>query len=793
MLKNYLQTALRLLTRHKVWSITNLAGLSIGLACVMLILLFVKDEVSFDRFHAKGDHLYRLVSESMDPQGNQDKNGMSGGPMAAAFLQSIPEVQAACRISGSGQQLIKKGNEVIPEYALFADTSFFDVFTFPLLYGDPATALRNENNIVLSGTMARKYFNTTDAVGKTIEINSDGKFETFVVSAVAADPPLNSSIRFGFLLPMARRMHETWTGDWTNSFLNTFFVLRAGADVRAVENKMTGIFTQRTAKVFGPLLKQYPHIYYRYMLQPFLAMHLDKTYIAYNGISHWSNASYSYILGGIAFFILLIACINFINLTLARSLRRGKEIGIRKVSGGTRKQLIGQFMGESLALNCLAFIPALVLVRITIPWFAQLAGKELSITYLFNTPTFLLFGGLIIINTLFSGFYPALVMSNFNPVQTLYGKFRLTGRNWLGKSLVVVQFVIAVFLIIGTVVMQRQFRFMLKEDPGYQAAAIVNLSLPDGEQHIDLFRSSLARYPFIRQSAAQSIDFTNSNTTSMTVNHKDLSNVPFYKMDEYTLPLLQIPVVAGRNFFGSMADTNACIINESLAHASGWKDPVGRTIDWGNQHFTIIGVVRDFHTASMRTKIAPVFICKSANLTYGNLMVRIDNNHKAEAVAAIQDIFRRLYPYHPCDYTFLDDMLASQYKSEQRWAKIVTIAAVLAVFISCMGLFGLATLSIEQRIREIGIRKILGADVLTITRLLSADFVRLVLIAFVIASPLAWYIYHRWLQDFAYRIDLSWGLFLTVGALMTGIAVFTVGFRAARTAMTNPANSLRSE
>jgi len=794
MLKNYLLTAWRHLVKNKVYSIVNLFGLSIGLAAVMLIVLYVKDEVSFDHFQTNGRNIYRLVHNALDPTGHEQKGGSTGAPQAGAFLRSIPEVQAACRIRESGQQLVKKGNDIIPEYAVYADTSFFHVFTFPLIHGNAALALSSEDNIVLSEDLAKKYFNTTDAIGRTMEINENGEFHTFTVSAVAANTPLNSSIRFDMLLPIERSLHGAWTQAWTNAYLNTFFIIKPGSDIKAVEKKMTSIFDQNTARQFAELRKKYPNIYYNYGLQPFLKIHLDKAYNANNGINHWSDVSYSYTLGSIALFILLIACINFINLTLARSLRRGKEIGIRKVAGGSRGQLITQFMSESLILNLLAFIPSLLLVQVCLPWFSELANKQLSVSYLFHTSTLLLFGALILCNTLLSGFYPALVLSGFRPVQTLYGKFRLTGRNYLGKSLVIIQFVIAVFLIIGTIVMQQQFRFMSKKDPGYRTAGIVDVSLPDvPDKKIDLLRSELAKYPFIRQSAVESIGFTNSNWTQMQVNNHDVFDVPFYRMDEFTLPMLKIPFVAGRNFLGGAADSGDCIINETMALASGWKNPIGQRISWDKHDYTIIGIVKDFHMASMRAKISPAFITKGNIDYYGNMIVSIDPNRKVDAIRSIQSTYKKLYPNNPCDYAFLDDMLVGQYKSEQRWMTIITTAAVLAIFISCLGLFGLATLSIEQRVKEIGVRKVLGASLVDITSLLSKDFVRLVVIAFVIASPAAWYFYNKWLQDFAYRIHLSWSLFLIVGLSTLAISFFTVSIRAASAALANPAASLRSE
>jgi len=794
MLKNYILVAWRNLTRNKVWAFTNVTGLSIGFAAVMLILLYISDEISFDRFQANGPHLYRLVHDSRDEMGKEGGGGTTGGPMATAFLQSIPEISAACRTKGTDMQLVRKGSEILPDYATYADTSFFTMFSFPLIAGNPRLALSRENDVVLTENYARKYFNSTDVVGRTLEINDNGKFETFTVSALAANTPLNSSIRFDMLLPMGRILHAQRTQGWMTFFLNTFFLLKPGADPAAVAKKMNTIFAEHVPGQFQEYAQKHPGVYFRYNLQPFEKMHLDQRYNATQGLHQWSNAGYSYILGGIALFILLIACINFVNLTLARSLRRGKEIGIRKVSGGTRRQLIAQFLGESLFLNGLSFGIALLLVRLCLPLFSQLAAKDLSVSYLFTGRTLSLFIILLLINTFLSGFYPALVLSGFNPVKTLYGKFRLTGKNRLGKSLIVLQFTIAIFLIVATGVMQQQFRFMLGKDPGFRSAGVLNLSLPDGDEgRIHAFQAELAKYPVIRQSAVQSIGFNNYNSDDMEVGRRDIPGVSFYKMDAQSLSLLQIPLVAGRGFSGMPADSANCLINESMASASGLKDPIGRRVKWDNQEFTIIGIVRDFHMESMHRKIGPCMINQNPHWAYGNMTILIDNNHKAEAVEAIRAGFKTIYPLSFFDSEFLQDMLAEGYDGDKRWMTIVSIAAALAIALSCLGLFGLATLSIEQRIKEIGIRRVLGADVISITRLLSKDFLRLVIIAFVIAAPVTWYFGNKWLQDFAYRIHLSLFLPLAVGAGTAAIAFLTVGIRAARAATGNPSTSLRSE
>jgi putative ABC transport system permease protein len=647
---------------------------------------------------------------------------------------------------------------------------------------------------VVSEDIARKYFNSVHVIGKTMEINEDGKFSTFIITGVARNSPLNSSIRFDLLMPIEATLKGDWTKIWTNTFLNTFVVLRPLADKAAVERKMAAIFKGHEGKFFEDFKKKHPNFYYRYKLQPYLRLHLEKEYNAGNGINAWSDASYSYILGGIALFILVIASINFINLTLGRSLRRGKEIGIRKVTGGTRSQLISQFMGESLLLNILAFIPALILVQLCLPWFSELAGKHLSAAYLFKWQTVMLFALLVVINAFLSGFYPALILSGFNPVQTLYGRFRLTGKNYLGKTLVVVQFAMAVFLIIGTVVMQNQFHFMVTSDAGYKTADMIDLQIPIADEHkLSSFRSELAKFPFIEQVGAQSNDLTSGNMTHIVVGQKDLYDVSFFKMDERMLPMLQVPFVAGRNFAGVPSDSLNVIVNQSMVEAAGWKDPLGQKLKWDDRDLTVIGVVKDFHTASMKQKITPAFIHLSPSSDFYELMIKINGRERLAAVQAIGKIYKQLYPFYPFNYNFLDDMLADQYKSDQRWKTIITIAAVLSIFISCLGLFGLAALSIDQRTKEIGVRKVLGANTLSITKLLSGDFLKLVLLSIGVASPLAWYFSNKWLQDYAYRIHIGWWVFALAGSLVVLISLITLSFQSVKAAMANPARSLHAE
>lgn len=798
MLKNYFKTAWRNITRNKLFSAINITGLSIGLGCVMLIILYVQDEVSFDRFNENGQRIYQIVHHGRGPEGDEQKGSITGAVHAPMFKQEIPEIQEICRVNSSSG-LMKKGTEVISERGMYVDDSFFKVFTFPLVAGNTNTALAEPNNIVLTELLAKKYFGNTNAVGKTLQINVDGKFEPFVVTGVAKQPPLNSTIRFDYVMNITRTFQkQEWkANDWFNTWLNSFILLRPGADRALVEKKMDRVFNSYAGKLMVEFRKQYGNkMYIKYVLQPYLNIHLDKgNYYAGNGLTPNSKSDYSYILGGIALFILIIACINFVNLTLSRSLRRSKEIGIRKVSGSSRGMLIGQFMGESFLLTMLAFMLALVLVSVCLPFFNEVAEKQLQLSYLLNPQTILLFLGLIALNAILSGFYPALVLSGFNPVETLYGKFKIAGNNYLGKVLVVVQLSIAVFLAIGTIIMQKQFNFMLNRDLGYKPENIVNVYMPfNNNPGTDIFKSELGKYPFIKGVAAQNTAFNNFTGRQFKANNKDLFSTQFFDVDNNFINLMRMKLVSGRNF-SSTSDTVSCIVNESFVKAAGWKgSPIGETVTWNDKPREVIGVIKDFHSASLQSTIAPLLLDQGVkDNDYYVLVVKIDPAKKAEAIQTIQATYKKIVSDQPCNYAFLTDMLADQYKSEKRWKSIIGTASFISILISCMGLFGLATLSIEQRVKEIGVRKVLGASSAAIVRLLSLSYLKLVLISLVIASPAAWYLMHRWLQDFPYRINMNGWIIALAAAGSIVIVLFTVGSQSIRASMANPVKSLRNE
>ncbi len=802
MLKNYIKTAWRALLRNKVYAAINVAGLSIGLTATMLIMLYAKDEVSYDRFHADHPHIYRIISKSFTPEGSLESQfGNTGYMQGPKFQEGVPEIQAYVRF-GQNRRDIRQGNEVKSLEVLTADSGFFSLFSFPLLSGDPKTALQHPRSAVISEEMANIQFGTTDALGETVFLKDpyreDSQFDPYLVTGVAKKSPQNSSIKFDVLVPMVvgnEVMDDRM--NWFNRYLNTFVLLDPDADIQAVEDKMNRVYQADARDAIGMVAEKYgDRNERRYGLQALTDIHLNKELNVGNGLVDASNPMYSFILSGIALFILLIACINFINLTVARSLKRAKEIGIRKVVGGGRGQLIMQFLGESFLLCFAAFLLALVLVQFVLPTFNQLSNKALSLGYLFDTGLILGYLVLFLATSLLAGFYPALVLSDYNPVQTLYNRFNLSGKNYLQKSLVIVQFAIASFLIVGTLTIYSQFNYLTDKDLGYDDRGVVTVDKPNLTHHeAQVWKDELLRHPAILSVAPKN---GGRSGTAAKINGETQLGFDYETVDAAYLPLLGIPIVEGRNFSPDFPSdsTQSVLVNETFVKVAGWENPIGEEVDfWYNENETyrVVGVVKDHHYRALNEEIgAQLFTMKPQN-SYGKLFVKIKPNTETASLRHIEETFKKLFPTNPYVYRFQDEENLRKYESVAKWNQIILFGTVLTIFISCIGLFGLATLSAERRTKEIGIRKVLGASVNSIVRKLSTDFIKLVFIAILIASPFAWWAMNKWLADFAYRIDIEWWMFGGAGLLSILIALLTVSFQSVRTALMNPVESLRSE
>ncbi|TMI93507.1 MAG: FtsX-like permease family protein [Bacteroidetes bacterium] len=798
MLKNYFTVALRNLLRNKIYAFINMAGLSIGLACAMLIILYVKDEVSYDRFHANVNNIYRVVTQGIDKNGGKGrKDPNTGFLQGPRFAQNIPEIKYFVRVA-SGNENIKTGTEVKDQDILRVDSTFFDVFSFPLVSGNRHTCLKDASSVVLSEDAAKKQFGTTDVIGKIVMLKDDSDFVPHKVTAVAKKCPQNSSIKFEMLLPIRESKEDASNNEnWFNFFLNTFVVLDPHADEQTVESKMQRFYAQDSKDAVKSLTAKYGPMDWNneYLLQPFLNMHMSTELPAQNGLSDASNPMYSYILSGIALFVLLIACINFVNLTVARSVKRAKEIGIRKVVGGDRKQLIIQFLGESFLLCLIAFALAIALVQLILPLFNNLSNKALALSYLFDAKLIAGYILLFILTVLLAGFYPALVLSGYNPVQTLYSRFNLAGKSYLQKSLVVLQFALASFLIIATFTIYKQFNFLTKEKLGYDDSNLIIVH-KDFKNHdeAEFFKNELLKDPDMISVAPRN---GGRWGTVAKISNDSTIQFDYETVDEAYLPTFKIPLAQGRNFSADFPSdsANSVLVNESFVKQAQWKNAIGQTVNfwYDNKKYNVIGVVKDYHYASLNEKIGPQLFTMKKDNHYGMVYIKIKPNTAAESLQTIQKTFRQLFPLNPYNYTFMNEQNLKNYEAEAKWKQIMLFGAILTIFISCIGLFGLSVLSAEKRTKEIGIRKVLGASVNGVVTILSKDFLKLVFISLVIAIPAAWIAANKWLENYPYRITVNWWLFASAGILVILIALITVGFQAIKAAVANPVKSLRTE
>lgn len=801
MIRNYFTIARRTLVHNKIYSFVNVAGLSIGLAAAMLILLYTKDEVSFDQFHENNPNIYRITNKYISPDGKQvGSMGNTGYIAGPKFAAGVPEIKAFVRFHGYRND-VKKGHEIKSEDIFRADSTFFSIFSFPLLSGDPKTALREPRSVVLSEEMAEKHFGSKDVLGKTVlmkdSFDKDARFEPYNVTGVAKKLPQNSSIRFNMVIPMIIGPGEVHRAtNWFNTFMNTFVLLAPGANVAQVERKMNLVYNADAKEAIKEVAQKYGMKDQKvYTLQPFTDMHLSAELPSDGGLVGHSNPLWSYILSGIAAFILIIACINFINLTVARSLKRGKEIGIRKVVGSGRMQLAMQFLGESFLLCMIAFAFALLLVQLALPAFNNLANKALSLSYLLDINLVFGYTALLLITGLLAGFYPAIVLSGYNPVKTLYHRMRFSGKGHLQTTLVVLQFAIASFLIIGTLTIDSQFNYLINKELGYNDEHLISIEKPNlSREQAYLLRQELQKDPNIIAVAPKNAGRWN---TAAKVNRGDEVPFTYETIDPEYLPAIQVPIVAGRNFSAAFPtdSTHSVLVNEAFVRQAGWKNPIGQIVDFSYENFkcTVVGVVKDYHYTDLSEKIGPqLFTMRPAN-PYGRFLVKIKPGTETSSLRHITKTYSTLFPLNPFAYRFMDDENMKQYEYEAKWRQIMLFGTILTIFISCTGLFGLATLSAERRSKEVGIRKVMGASAASITRLLTSDFLKLVLVSFVFAFPLAYYAIDKWLQNYPYRVGVDAFVFLKTALLAILVAFLTVSFQSVRIAFKNPVRSLRSE
>ena len=804
MIRNNLKIGFRQLKKNKLYSSINVFGLAIGIACMLLALLYVKDEQSFDKFHSNNPNLYRITTTVVtNKEDGRNTIGGTGQVQAPIFKAEVPEIKEYVRVWGGdifGE--VKANDKSLTLRMLFVDPSFFKVFSFPLIQGNPENALNDLNGAVISESTALKLFNTTDVLGKFVNAPGDPSArklgKPLVITGVVKDAPRNSSLQYDILFSMALGELSFKDDNWLNAYLGTYVVLQSGADLKAIANKFDKIHSVYAGKQIAENKKAYgfdPEI--SYGLQAMTEIHLNplmKDGSRESGVVNESKPIFSYLFLGIAAFILFMASINFINISIADSLRRAKEVGIRKVTGGRKSQIIFQFLSESAILCFLAFVLAILLADIGLPLFNQLSGKQIALNEAFDRNLILLFGSVLLGIILVTALYPAFLLSGFKATEVLYGRQKLSGRNLFGKALVVVQFSLAIFFVIASAIYFLQMDFIRTKDLGFNADQVIrtyNKSDRPDKQVQAVLKAELANKP-----AVKNITFgAEGGRYEVKVGPKSL--LAMHQIgDENYLPVMGIKLKAGRNFSASFpSDTvKSVIVNEAFVAALGLTDPIGTQLklsDHDQETKSIIGVVKNFHFESLREKIKPMILIMSKWNT-GGIWVQVEKSKQREGLTAFINAYKIAAGTEP-DYFFMDQGLANEYTQERRWQKIGGIATILSLIICCLGLFALAHLATQQRTKEIGIRKVLGAAAINIVALLSKQLLMLVIIAIIIASPFAWLIMNRWLENFQYKIEINWWIFLLAGIAALLIAFITVGFQTFRAAMMNPVKSLRTE
>lgn len=807
MLKSYFKIALRNLVRFKAYSTINITGLAVGMACCILILLYVFDELSYDHFHENSERIYRIGIDGALGGETNFRAAVSPAPMRNTLLQEYPEVEAATRFKSFGFPVMRYGDKVFSEEKFFwVDSTFFDVFTVEFVKGNPKTALTQPESVVLTEKTAKKYFGDEDPVGKLI--NSDNRRD-YKITGVVKEFPENSHLHFDFLASISSYTFIDQQS-WLDNDYHTYILLREGFPSEQFEAKLPGV----VEKYVFPLIERFLKVSmedlkksgarYEYILQPLTDIHLYSNLdreLEPNG-----DIAYVYIFSLIALGILLIACINFTNLATARSSNRLKEIGVRKTLGSSRKQLIKQFLTESVLMTFIAVIISLIIIEVTLPFFGELVNKRLTFglfTNAFSIPLLIFF--ILLVGT-FAGAYPALYLSSFNPVKVLKKATGHSGKSsWLRNGLVVVQFAVSITLFIGTIIVYNQLNYISNKKLGFNEEQVVVVKKTDDiGRYMESFRNDLKSVPGV-------INASNSHR----IFGEDLGNTPYRRYgtsDNHLMNILfadynfasvySIEIFQGRyysEYYGS--DTTAVVMNETAAKELGISDdPIGKQIEHPHGDgetpdvFTVIGVMKDFHFQSLHRRIEPIIIRLFTPDGFGrNVSVKVNPDNISKKLEEIEEVWHKYAGNQAFEYTFFDDEFAEVYEVEKRTGIIVSVFSVLAILIACLGLFGLAAFTTEQRTKEVGIRKILGASVPGIVFLLLKDFAKWVLISNIIAWPIAYFALNKWLEDFAYRIDIGIWTFMAASLVAISIAVVTVSYQSIKAAVANPVKSLRYE
>ena len=807
MLKNYIKIALRSLFKQKMYSFINISGLALGVACCALILLYTTNEWSFDKFHSKSDRIYRAWTLEDYGEGDIYFNTVTPFVLKPTLEQSIPEVEQIAR-RYVFNDLVKRSesDESFSTSIQAVDPEFFSIFDFQLLRGDSEQLFSGLNEVVLTPELASQYFENEDPLQKTLLIMMGGEFQAFTVTGIIEEPPTNSSIQYELLIPMEKAktiLNPNSLLNWYSVTPETYVLLNDQADLSSVKAKFPAMMQQA-------LGEDYNEGEYEVGLQPITDIHLNTEFPV--GIASVSDPTYSYILGAIALLILIIACVNFMTLSISRSTSRAKEVGIRKTIGAERHHLMYQFWGEALLMTVFSVGLGALISEILLPFFNQLSGTQLSLQL--SIDSILLYSGLALFISLIAGIYPALVLSNFKPIEVLKGKLQIKGdKSLFRKGMVVFQFTISIFLIACTLMVNKQLDFLRSKDLGFQKEQVVILQtdLKLGPQMgLSRITQESARSNFM--DLASSI-YTPAQQGWIGVDFKDADqqtrrmNINFVDADY--LNMMGIEVLAGRSFSDEITsdERRAIIVNQALVDDYGWENAIGKKLPGSNfEDHEIIGVVENFNYQSLRTAVEPLALSINpslllsgiANIGFFNspsprISLKISSDNIPQTIRELEQIWAAVSPGAPFDFQFLDSSIDSQYRQEERLQKIAISGSALAIIIACLGLFGLASLMISRRVKEIGIRKVLGASAASITLLVNKEFTILVLVSILLAVPMAWYAIGVWLDDFAYKADIGFWTFLLAGAIAISISWITISIQSIKAAQVNPVKSLKSE
>lgn len=807
MIKNYIKTAFRSLIKNKGFTAINVFGLALGLAACLLIVFYVFDELSYDRYNINADRIYR-VNEDLKLGDNKVQYAVCMPPLAQTLKNDFPQVENTVRLKNAGGMHVKKGQESILENnVLFADPSIFDVFTLPILYGDKTIALTEPNTVVITESTAKKYFNRVNVVGQNLI--TDGN-HAMKITAVIKDIPQQSHFHADFILSMAS-FPDSRSNEWLRSDYNTYVLMRKGADYKKLEAQFPQLLRRYSGDQMQAELKmnydkfEQSGSYFRMNMIPLTDIHLHSNQTG--ELSPNGTTQYVYIFSVIAIFILLIACVNFMNLSTARSSNRAREVGVRKVLGSARKYLVAQFLSESILVTLFSVIIALFIAMVTLPAFNQFSGKDITInstTLLWLIPASIL--AVLVIGSL-AGLYPAFFLSAFKPIDVLKGKISTGFKGGRLRSILVVfQFSISIVLIAGTLVVYNQLHYIQNRDLGYDRNQVLVIQNAfELGAHAKTFKQEMKQLPGVEDATlTEFLPTTQNRNTAIfykqaVADPKQAIFPQTWNVDDDYVKTLGMKMVAGRNFLAQMpSDSSAVVINQTAAKFLGFTNNAVNKIIYKSsggtnptfKAYTIIGVIKDFNFSSLRENINPVILQLGDDT--GDLSLKVQTANLPALLAQIETKWQGMSAAH-LQYSFMNQDFDAIYRTEQRTGTIFIVFTILAIAIACLGLFGLAAYAAEQRTKEIGIRKVLGANVSVIVAMLSRDFIRLVCIAILIASPFAWWAMNKWLQDFAYRVNFQWWILGIAGVTAIIIAFITISFQSFKAAVANPVKSLRSE